>query len=387
MTALTRPLRAYSPHPSKASRSSFIVYLFSSLRPGSPSPRLCWLQLLFWTPRLSCRSKNSQSEPGLFLFLCLLALHVRAHYLLPAAACRRARARAAARLDSRHRGVGRRDAGRSPRLLTCVQEDNFSNMLRAQTILPTCSIAGATNLSANFDRAPRTNLSANFDRALPPPPHSGSPPCPAATVMAVAAARRRPGWRCRRTTSSWAARLGNCLVLGSVQDRFACRYARHRLKAGARVQRMPVSVGAGGSSSTATSDSDTSGRQGATCPLKKGAVCRSAAQGAGVQWRPRLVLAAAQVRAQRGSTSRTSSPMGLLTVRDLFGRDEHPIPSRPALIWRWRSGTEVPGPRRTDIAPLRHSSSILCGVGSVEFPQSEGARFHLSLHVSRRLDR
>ena len=65
MTALTRPLRAYSPHPSKASRSSFIVYLFSSLRPGSPSPRLCWLQLLFWTPRLSCRSKNSQSEPGL----------------------------------------------------------------------------------------------------------------------------------------------------------------------------------------------------------------------------------------------------------------------------------------------------------------------------------
>ena len=141
-------------------------------------------------------------------------------------------------------------------------------------------------------------------------------------------------------------------------------------------------------SATTRSGSDASGRQGATCPLKKGAVCRSAAQGAGVQWRPRLVLAAAQVvRAQGGSTSRTSSTMGLLTVRDLFGRDEPPIPSRPALIWRWRSGTEVPGPRRTDIAPLRHSSSILCGVGSVEFPQSEGARFHLSLHVSRRLDR
>ena len=300
-------------------------------------------------------------------------------------------------------------------------------MLRAQTILPTCSIAGATNLSANFDRAPRTNLSANFDRALPPP-HSGSPPCPAATVMAVAAARRRPGWRCRRTTSSWAARLGNCLVLGSVQDRFACRYARHRLKAGARVQRMPVSVGAGGSSSTATSGSDASGRQGATCPLKKGAVCRSAAQGAGVQWRPRLVLAAAQVRAQRGSTSRTSSTMGLLIVRGLFGRDEHPILSRPAVILRWRSGTEVPGPRRTDIAPPAHhgnawprfaaseggyllggtngrraasgggnllggvgqgraARSVLRGVGSVESPQSEGARFHLSLHVSRRLDR
>ena len=65
MTASTRPLRVCSPHPSKASRSSSIVYLFSSLRPGSPSPRLCWLQLLFWTPRLSCRSKNSQSEPGL----------------------------------------------------------------------------------------------------------------------------------------------------------------------------------------------------------------------------------------------------------------------------------------------------------------------------------
>ena len=31
--------------------------------------------------------------------------------------------------------------------------------------------------------------------------------------------------------------------------------------------------------------------------------------------------------------------------------------------------------------------SVLRGVGSVEFPQSEGARFHLSLHVSCRLDR
>ena len=88
----------------------------------------------------------------------------------------------------------------------------------------------------------------------------------------------------------------------------------------------------------------------------------------------------------------------------------------------------MPGPRRTDIAPPVHhgkawprfaaseggyllggtngrraasgggdllggvgqgtaARSILRGVGSVESPQSEGARFHLSLHVSRRLDR
>ena len=74
------------------------------------------------------------------------------------------------------------------------------------------------------------------------------------------------------------------------------------------------------------------------------------------------MLAAAQVRAQRGSTSRTSSTMGLLIVRGLSGRDEHPILSRPAVILRWRSGTEVPGPRRTDIA--RPLIMVMLGRGS-----------------------